>query len=104
MIETFARLHGIQAFLETMNDGIPTVEAKQHQYLEQLAVKGDWEPGEYFVEKEILNDKFRTWIPEMAAYSAIILLHSIVETQLHGFADHMARTRSFASKTWLAKA
>jgi hypothetical protein len=37
VIETFARLHGALAFLETLNDGIPTLEEKQRRYLEQRA-------------------------------------------------------------------
>ena len=40
VIETFARLDGALAFLETMNDGIPAVEEKEHRYLEQFAEKG----------------------------------------------------------------
>jgi hypothetical protein len=93
VIETFARLHGVLAFWETMNDGIPTVEAKEHHYLEQLASAEGWEAGEYFVEKDVLNDKFHIWIPTFAAYSVIILLHSIAETQLDAFAEHMGKRR-----------
>jgi len=93
VIETFARLRGALAFLETMNDGIPTVEEKEHRYLEELAAKEGWEYGDYAVEREVLDDEFHTWIPTFAAYSATILLYSIVETQLDAFAEHMAEKR-----------
>jgi hypothetical protein len=93
VIETFARLHGALAFLETMNDGIPTVEEKEHRYLEQLAAEGGWEYSEYAGERDVLNEKFHTWIPTFAAYSATILLHSIVETQLYAFAEHIGKKR-----------
>jgi len=91
VIETFARLHGVLAFLETMNDGIPTVEEKEYRYLDQLAAEGGWEQSEYFGETDILDAKFHTWIPTFAAYSVTILLHSIVETQLDAFAEHMGK-------------
>jgi len=74
-----------------MNDGIPTVEEKEHRYLEQLAAEGGWEYGEYASERDVLNDRFHTWIPTFAAYSATILLYSIVETQLDAFAEHMGK-------------
>lgn len=93
VIETFARLHGALAFLETLNDGIPTVEEKEHRYLEHLAAEGGWEYGEYAVERDVLDDKFHTWIPTFAAYSVIIVLHSIVETQLYAFAEHIGKKR-----------
>jgi hypothetical protein len=76
-----------------MNDGIPTVEEKEHRFLEQLAAEGDWEYGEYAAERAVLNDKFHTWIPTFAAYSAAVLIHSIVETQLEAFATHMGKKR-----------
>jgi len=93
VIETFARLRGALAFLETMNDGIPSVEEKEHRYVEQLAAEGGWEYGEYAVEIDVLSEKFQTWIPTFAAYSATILLHSIVETQLDAFAEHIGKKR-----------
>ena len=61
--------------------------------MEQRAAQEDWESGEYSVERDILNAKFCTWIPIFSAYSAVILLHSIVETQLRAFAEHMGEKR-----------
>jgi hypothetical protein len=59
VIGTFARLHGAWAFLETMNVGIPTVEEKEHRYLEQIATEEGWGNGDYFVERDVLNEKFQ---------------------------------------------
>jgi hypothetical protein len=69
VIETFARLHGAMAFLETMNDGVPAVEEKERRYLQQLASEGSWGYGDYAVERDILDQKFHSWIPTFAAYS-----------------------------------
>lgn len=91
VIETFARLHGALAFLETMNDGIPALEENQHRYLEQLAKDGGWDFGDYAAERDTLNHGFRTWIPIVVAYSVTVLLYSIVETQLCAFAEHVGK-------------
>src|SRR5271166_1653552 len=91
VIETFARLHGALAFLETMNDGIPALEENQHRYLEQLAKDGGWDFGDYAAERDTLNHDFRTWIPIVVAYSVTVLLYSIVETQLCAFAEHVGK-------------
>jgi hypothetical protein len=93
VIETFARLDGALAFLETMDRGIPDVEEKERHCLQQLAEAGGWEYGEFAMERDILNQRFRTWIPTFAAYAATILLHSIVEVQLFAFAEHIGKKR-----------
>lgn len=74
-----------------MNDGVPAVAEKEKRYLERLAAEGDWGEGDYAVERVIFEQKFKTWIPTFAAYSATVLLHSIVETQLHAFAEHLGK-------------
>lgn len=94
VIETFARLHGAIAFLDILNDAIPIVQARELTYLSQLAREGGWEPQEYAAEKLLLNHKFHNSIPTVAAYSAIILLYSIVETQLDGFAEHIGQKQA----------
>jgi hypothetical protein len=92
-MDTFSRLDGYRAYLETINDGIPIVEETQHRKLEQLAIKDGWDPGEYFAEKRVLEQDFRIWIRTLAAYSAVVLLDSVLETQLHGLAEYIGETR-----------
>ncbi len=89
VVETFARLRGITEFLETMNDGIPIVKNKEHQNLEKLAKTEGWKVEEYFLWRSHLEHRFDTWISTFAAYSATILLYSVVETQLNALADYM---------------
>jgi len=63
VIETYARLDGALAFVETMNDAIlPVVEEKEHRYLEHLSAEGGWEFGEYAAGLDVLNQTFRTGI------------------------------------------
>src|SRR5208337_94704 len=54
--------------------------------LKQLAEHEGWDYGDYSMEDQFLDVKFRYWLPKLAAYSIIILLSSIVETQLLAYA------------------
>jgi hypothetical protein len=93
VIDTFARLHGAKAFIETMSAGIPMLEEKERLYLERRATDRQWEYEDYAVERDILGRNFETWIPTFAAYSGTVLLYSIVETQLSAFAEYVGKKR-----------
>ena len=69
------------------------LEANENEYLERLYVQEGWEYSDYAIEKIELDAKFRTWVPTFATYSVIILLHSVVETQLLGFAERLGKKR-----------
>jgi hypothetical protein len=56
-----------------------------------LAAQEGWEPSDTAIEKIELDAKYRTWVPTFAAYSIIILLHSIVENQLFALADRLGK-------------
>ena len=51
----------------------------------------DWDFGDFDVERQILDEKFGRWVPTLAAYSLVILLHSTVESQLDSFAERVGR-------------
>jgi hypothetical protein len=46
-----------------------------------MAEEQNWDFGDFDVERQILDEEFGRWIPTLAAYSVIILLHSAVEVQ-----------------------
>jgi hypothetical protein len=93
VIGTFQRLFGATAFLEAIDTAIPTLEANENQYLERLSAQEGWDYSDYAIEKLELDAKFRTWVPTFATYSVIILLHSVIETQLFGFAERLGKNR-----------
>ena len=93
VIGTFQRLFGATAFLEAIDTAIPMLEANENQYLERLSAQEGWEYPDYAIEKIELDAKFRTWVPMFATYSVIILLHSVIETQLLGFAERLGQKR-----------
>ena len=90
---TFARLSVASEFLKVVDDAIPLLESKARSDLERFAGEEDLEAGEYFMEKDILDWRFQTWIPTFAAYSVIVLTYSIVEAQLNAFAEILGKRR-----------
>jgi hypothetical protein len=61
-------------------------EALRHFFEEQ-----GWDFGDYDVERQVHDAKFKYLVPMFAAYSVIILLDSIVETQLFAYAEVAGR-------------
>ncbi len=87
--ETSQRLYGLAALIELVYQAAPEVELRERDALKELANQGSWEYGEYRVEDEFLDIKFGYWLPKSAAYCVIILLGSIIETQLLAYATRV---------------
>jgi hypothetical protein len=90
--ETFGRVFGVKALLEALDRALPEAEWQQREELKRLAEEQNWEYDDYDVERQVLDEKFRRWIPRFAAYSVIALLHAVVEDQLFACAARL-RTR-----------
>lgn len=93
VMDTFARLQGVETFLQALREGMPTLKESALRNLEQRATEGQWDYGDFATEESIIAGHFETWVPAFAAYSIIILLYSIIETQLSAFADHVGCSR-----------
>ena len=94
VMETFDRILGTTAFMETVDKAIPDAESQEREALKQLADEQHWDFGDYYVEQQILDEKFGHWVPTLAAYSLVIILHSTLETQLDGLAERVGQIRS----------
>jgi hypothetical protein len=64
----------------------PEMELHERDALKQVAEHENWDFGDYSAEDQFLDVKFGYWIPRLAHYSIVILLSSIVETQLLAYA------------------
>jgi hypothetical protein len=91
--ETFERLFGVLALLEVLDQSIPEMEYRAQQALQELAEHEGWEYGEYEAERDVLDSKFRHWVPRLAAYSVIALLQAVVETALLRVAEYAGKAR-----------
>lgn len=96
VIDTFSRLQGVKAFLETVGKGVPVLEDQERLYLQQRASDGRWEFEDYNAKRAVLDQNFETWIPVFVAYSVILLLYSVIEAQLFALADHLGGKRNSA--------
>lgn len=92
-LETFRRLFGVRSLLESLDKAIPEIEWQEREALKRLAEEENWDFGDYDVESQILDSKFRNWVPTYAAYSIIILVNSIAEMQLYAYAGRIGRER-----------
>ena len=93
-IKTAERLAAVKALLRLLEESVPEYEERERTALRELAAEQDLDLGEYYVEQQILDQKFRFWLPRFAAYSVITLLHMVLEVQLHECARHAQRRLS----------
>ncbi len=90
-ITTAARLAGVKALLRLMQDAVPEFAEREHRELERFAREQNLEASEYFMERDLLEDKFNVWLPRFTAYSVITVLWAVVEAQLYECAKHVER-------------
>lgn len=81
-INTFGRLDGITSFLEVLDRTLPEAEWADKKALEKKAADENWEYPDFDTERQILEAKFKFWLPRFTAYSVLTLLYTVLETQL----------------------
>jgi len=94
--ETEVWIEGTREFLDVLSAAITDAEPREKAALERFARANDLEPEDYHSELEDLEHKFRHWLPRLSAYSVVILLHSVIETQLLAYAGRLKRVRRLA--------
>lgn len=95
-MNTLGRIGGVRAYLGWLDKAMPEIEWQERQQLELLAGVQEWDEATWQVEGDILNANFKHWIPRFAAYSVVVLLQTIVETQLVACAERIERERASA--------
>jgi hypothetical protein len=96
--ETEAWARATQSFLQLLAEAVPKAEAAAIAELDKQANEDGWDPGEHEAVLEALREQFRHWLPIVSAYSAVVLLHSIVETQLVAYAKRLRKDRNLQLK------
>ena len=92
--DTFARLEGLKALIEHAENSIPEMERLAQEALKSRAKSGGWDFDDYRIEQQILEENYGHWVPRYTGYSTLVLLYSIVETQLLACADRVAEDKS----------
>ena len=93
MNRTVGRLAGLHAFLDVLDRALPEYEWADNESLKHMAEDEGWEWADFEVERQVLNDRFRFWVPRFTAYSVMTFLYSIVETQLAACAEVAAKQK-----------
>ena len=98
VIDTFAWIFGLRAFLEEIEAALPDAEGKAFAYLNQLAKEQKWEETDYSLEEAEVKSKFQHWVPRLLGYSAVTLIHSVVEAQLTATATRLRQLHGYSLK------
>lgn len=92
VLETFNRILSAKSLLELLDSNIPKAEWEEREALRTLAKEENWDESDYFIEGQVLDSKYPA-IARLGAYSIVILLYSIVETQLLALADEIGKKK-----------
>lgn len=93
VLQTFGRLSGVRALLETLDETLPESEWECNESLKERAELGQWDEADFDVERQILEERYRFWLPRFTTYSVITLLYTILETQLTACANLACKER-----------
>ena len=99
VLQTFGRLAGIRSLLEVLDQAIPESEWSENEALKERAEDEKWGFADFDVEQQVLDERFRFWLPRYTAYSVVTLLYAVLETptcgvSLAGFWNRRVGSRS----------
>jgi len=86
---TFQRLVDLRAFIDLLDEGVPLVMQRTKEAYKEQAEREDVEYPDYLLEDQVLDERFAQWMPRFGAYSCLILLYSIVESQLLAYSEKL---------------
>ena len=79
-----------------LDRALPESEWSDNEALRQRAEEENWEFADFDVERQVLHERFRFWLPRFTTYSVVTLLYTVLETQLAACA-HRACSQKQAS-------
>ncbi|MCY4121273.1 MAG: hypothetical protein OXG72_10190 [Acidobacteria bacterium] len=85
-IKSAERLAAVKALLRLLEEAVREYQERERTALRELAAEQNLDFDEYDTERQILDNRFRYWLPRFAAYSVLALLYSVLEVQLHACA------------------
>lgn len=87
-VETLGRAFGTRAFVTALDAAIPEAQLQAEESLTVWAHENGVEFSEYVSELHVLKEHYGYWVPRLAAYSALVAVHSLVEAELFAAGDH----------------
>ena len=83
------RVVGTRAFVAALDAAVPQAHLAAGSALRAWAEAQGLDAAEYFSERDVLEEQHKWWVPRLAAYSAIVAVHSLVEAELFACADRL---------------
>lgn len=93
VLDTFTWLHGVRSFAQTVGTAMTDARLKELEALQRAAACEGWDDGDYSAARQELDTLFDFVVPRFSTYAVLVLLHSLVETQLHAFAQRLQKDR-----------
>jgi hypothetical protein len=103
-VETLGRVFGTKAFVSAMDDAIPLAYERAQKALKGWAEETGLDYPEYVNEHRMLEEWYGWWAPRLATYSALVAIHSLVETELFACGDRMAKGQTSRKRRSLERA
>ena len=98
VFDTLGWIWGIRSCIDEIKRSLPEAEKRERVSLERIAGEFGWDYESYSEKESGIDSKFEYWIPRIAAYSIIALLHALLETQLRALADRLCKMRGESLK------
>jgi len=93
VFDTLGWIWGIRQHIEQLRQLLPDAERRERDVLNQVAKEFEWDYESYSEKNSEIESKFSYWLPRVAAYSIITMLHALVETQMRTLADRLRYLR-----------
>jgi hypothetical protein len=103
-VETLGRVFGTKAFVSALDDAIPLAYERALNALKVWAEETELDYAEYANEHRMLEEWYGWWAPRLAGYSALVAIHSLVETELFACGDRMADHQARGKRRGLERA
>ncbi|MDP2606428.1 MAG: hypothetical protein Q8S00_28130 [Deltaproteobacteria bacterium] len=98
IIDTLVWLESVRTYLKEMETAIPQARLRAGQKMSEAAKHQNWSEDALQLETDIIESRFDTDLPKLLRYSVVVLLHTIVETQLFRLANHLREKNKFSLK------
>ena len=94
-LDTLGWLWGARSYLEEVVTILPHIEDQHRKALFQVAKESLLPESDQRAYLDDVDSKFRYWIPRLFGYSVIILVHTVVETQLLATANRLCKLHEY---------
>ena len=98
-VETMGRAWGTQTFVSAMDDGVAEAWEKAQHRLRVFCEENGLEAAEYFMERQVLDEQYTSWVTRLSTYASVVAVHVLTESELFAIADDFAkRTKTDAGR------